>query len=849
MKRTVLLLLTFALLTAAAPAFAFGPGVHVREALATLERMNAGEGNSSDRALLQKPNNRFLFELGAIFPDIGRRVPSIGFQTHDFSVIQTMLAATQDPVGARQEALRAFVLGNAQHVMSDISAQVFFTPIMTARTDVGVVDIMVDSSDGVGGENEFFVELVGDLYNGDLHEVVDLYFALNDPATELLVRGAVIDYYTLAGGALGTLPLTPEAFADGVQGFLDQVASALGTLDAGLAHTLVDSILNGDPATYIDVLTGQAGAALGLSGVDLASIVIDPLARRALEANLFYDKAFYIETYADWYDVLGPAFLLHSYTDDTLFSDWQTWRGPTLLAASLQSLAWHLPGSLAVEPDLLVWRLEMFDGAGQPLTTLDALAPPAEVRVELEVFSSNPTPATVTLSLRGDRAGFARGLDPLLGSTAIELQGIPAIGAPPTRHSAVLTLSPGPLDELVGLYVELSNETRVEAVGEAFLVGSRDAYRSADTVDLGAAVWKPVFDGSAGWQPYLPIANATVSDARAFVEVEVRNARLEHQGVPAATFEVESAGVATSFTCTTAGTGALTTLAGSFTVDPATLVAEDFVPGFETPLSFDWPAGVVSALRLDMEPVPEVVVTHPYPLAGKLRARVVTDRFAPGQAFEYAVAPVGGAVPTDFAPLVGVGIAHEVPAADLDKAGFQIYVRAADGAIRPVGVSDVITLDSTPPVLTVVSRTFMGDGQVSVEASDPETGVVSLHLRVLFEGAPLLELVEESDAFVWELAAYEIPEFADLEVWAVNGVGLESEVFTDYFRWAELSNGDVGRVDEGSPDSDTRYSNDNDWQEGHPCSCRLSQRGEGPVGPWLVVGLVGWGGVRRRRRS
>ncbi len=61
----------------------------------------------------------------------------------------------------------------------------------------------------------FFVDSRGDLYVGDLHTVIDLYFALTDWADEPLdLHPVLIDYYDLVGDLVGPLPISSEQFAD-----------------------------------------------------------------------------------------------------------------------------------------------------------------------------------------------------------------------------------------------------------------------------------------------------------------------------------------------------------------------------------------------------------------------------------------------------------------------------------------------------------------------------------------------------------------------------------------------------------------------------------------------------------
>jgi MYXO-CTERM domain-containing protein len=864
------------------PAWAYGPGTHLREAETYRERLREGVGPAAaagDLALLEEPGNWLLFQIGAIFPDVGRRVRDMGFDAHRLDLHAALLEAVS---GAEEPALRAFVLGAAQHSMSDAAAQVFFVPALTASTDIGVVDVIVGLFDGPGGENEFFVEAVCDLYEGDLHALVDLYFGLGEGPTREALEAVLVAYYEAAEAVLGDQPLTPEGFAAGVWGFLDSVGEIVGGLGPELAHRLVDDLMRSPASEFFELLTSGGGAFLGLGDVSLGPDDLDRLARARLMAHPFVADRELYAWYGTWFGELGPAFLRDAFATGAVLSEWRTWHGPPLLAASAQSLAWSLPGEYAPEPGVLFWGLGWEGPLGQSLSGLDAADLPDEVALVAELYPSTTRSIAVVLEVRGDRPGLDVAGDPVLATATAELPGLPPAGAPP--HRVVVRAVFDPIDgvgEVTGFYAVL----RVVGEPRPFLATLEEAWLATEAADLTLPGWRAVFESSPGWVPRLALEGSGATGEEIWLDVHVRNLRYARHGVGDVGLLVEEseAGAVAELTSNAVGRAVWGPAPqGSYRV-----LAESGV-GVALPAPSEWvtaAAGQVEVVIVAVDPEPRVTTSGYTSRRDRVRGRVDDLRFRATQPFEAAVSEDASAPEGGWQALPGRIIDLGLAPARSDGDVVYLFARAAaeDGMpTGPPGPAAAVVVDGSGPegVALAVPPVWVADMETlngTLNAMDPHSGVAGFVVRVRDHfGGTLRDVAVAgpSPAAVQLQRAAWMEGHRELVLVPVakNGAGLETEgearqVTVEWPTAADGEgdgDGDVGEPDAGDAGDggdeagtgDAEGADDSDGDaaasgpgRGGDDGCGCSAAGPGATWAWWPVVLAIWTLARRRRTA
>lgn len=853
---------------------AYGPGVHMREGQTYLQTLEDGlppDAAQADLDLLSDEENVVYLLIGSVFPDVGRQVESIGFEPHRLDVADHLLSETANP-SEQDERLRAFALGNASHVTADVSAQVFLVPYLTASTDIGVVDVLIDAFDGAGGENEFFVEAIADVYVGDLHSVVDVLYMLTDWAEQPTdIRPVMMDYYTLVGDLLGELPLTPEQFADNVDVFLASVMEYLVALSPEAAHALVDDIVSSSAAEFLDVLAGAGGAIFQLGGVSMDANAIDRAERQRLEANRFLSDPELYQVYDDYFGQLGPAFLRDHFDTAEVFENWRTWHGPPLLASNLQSLAWYLPDTHYPDAAVLIWELGFKDSEGQTLSRLDGQNLPDEARAVAVVYPSTDEASTVRMEIRGHLPGFDIATDPSFGEVSLSLPGQPGYGAPPHRDTLSLTFDPSSgSEDVIYYYAIFYNDDRTEAEGLPFLTTLEEPFVAIDEIDMTGAAWTPVFDGSSGWQPTLPVDNPPITSTDSYLDIRVRNLRFPRQGVPNAIVELESDGVVV---------GSVTTNSvGRLPWGPVTPGSHRLVNGSAD--GFVWltdseaivvAAGETAVVEASLDPVVLVEDSGDYMRdRTRIYARIEDLlRFSTGQVWEYKVSFSSEEPASDWLTSETIRINHELEPPAQDGDVLYVFVRAAATDTLPVGQvarSDGVTVDGTPPSqpeVTVdstwnISRDLL---EGSVSSSDAISSIASYLVVVIGNDGEGLEFIElpggTSSGFqVTADERYQTLEHIELLVTAFDGAGLASEATTvvveiemdepeydvvELVEWGAetvdvVEEPDVGPdlVDSGGSAETTETTEDG-------CGCAATKPRINLVSLFLLAGLViGW---------
>lgn len=851
----------------ASQVFAYGPGTHVREGQTYIQSVLdelPPDGAQGDRVILEDPDFVPFLLIGSMFPDVARQVDGAGYEPHRLDLNSALLHATDD-WQAGDEALRAFLLGCALHSASDSVAQVWMTPYFTASTDVGIADALLGAFDGPGGENEFFVEALGDFYLGDLHTVVDLFFMLTDGAdAPLALRPVLVAYYTLVEAELGDLPMTPEEFADGVDEVLSLVSDIVGGLPPDAAHDLVDSMQGHDPEEFFEVLAGPGAAFFGFAGVSLDGEQIDPLERERLLANPFIADPQLYATYSTWFGTMGPAFLRDWFDSAEVFTNWRTWHGPPLLAANLQSLAWYLPESHAPDPSVLVWSLEFQDGEGQALGPLSPDDLPTTAQAVISVFPATTADAMVRVEVRAHRFGFETADDPVVGSFAASLSGLPELGAPPHRIRLTVPFAPSDLrGDVESFYLAVFND--VLDPDRPFLTTLEAGFAGEAGVDLTRSVWRPVFDGFAQWQPTLRVEPARVSRDTGVLDVRVRSARVDHHPVASPTLTLARD--------TDDGLAFHANDVGRLIVEPASpgtwRVQGGTAPGWQFARSepVEITPGAVGELRVEMEPVPVVDDRAQYSTDGsQIRGRVVNgERFSSDDTWLYAVSHANDADDLSWTDNERSHFTQELAPSVEDGDVRYVFMRAAARSELPpgpVGVSDGVVYDGSPPEAPAIDgvESWAADASsldVRVVADDPHSGIGGMRLAVRIESDQLLET--ESLDLAATVDRDLLPDGVDsitLSAVVWNGAGLDSEA-TEVAVPVEWPTVDVevdGDTDDAEPDAGSVADQaepvgdapDATTAGDDGCGCAVSGRAAGGGWWWLLVAVSL--AVRRRLR-
>ncbi|MDX9722162.1 MAG: hypothetical protein RBU37_15580 [Myxococcota bacterium] len=839
MPRSLVLLLI--LLCLPLQAAAFGPGMHVREAQSYVAELRANGGLAAeDLALFDDPALLELFLLGSIYPDISRNVPNIGFPSHDPAFARVLLLATRHPQSEQEKRERAFFLGNAQHLMSDISAQLYILNVLAARTGVGAVDLFIGAGDGYGGENELIYETMADVYMGSLHDVVDLYFrvAPSQPSP-LDVKPLARAYYALAIQHYGNLPMTADDFALALEAYLRQMSEALASFSPSGAHLLVDTLRASGPEAVLGMMQGD-NPLLGALGVDIGEYPIDPIEKRRLAQHPYFaDGELYSELYAQHYAQLGPALLREHFISDSIFDDWPIWHGPAQESGAWLSLAVGV-ASMQMESELMVFGSRFFDAQGEPVNALSATASGSALQAQVELFATTQADLTVLVRIRGDRPSFDSASDPILAEAQMQLQGLPATLAPPTRQRLDLDFTLPSTDDLLGLYVELIRVSSENTAQAAFASGARKRYLETELVDLERPAIRHIFAGLGNWRVYLPIEGSSLANPQhGQLELIVRNRLIPTQPVPNPALML---GTPSGEQLALSGNAQGRVLGSEMEVGEYTLEALD-ADLFQAPTSlpgFTLLPGRQSLVELSMEPLLGLSDEGDY--LGSLedyRCRLETSRFPEQSQFVAAWGRTSEAADTAFEALAG---ALYRPVLSVEE-GERIYCFARlDEEGAPVVVSDGIVYDPSAPQIALELFDEQGAVVIQVEASDPVSGVQSLTVSGQLDGLELSEQVQgERLSLRLERSLTQGNGSLDLVATAQNGAGSSSEQPWSAVLWPEQLE---EQESEPSPELAEELLEEDDFdgaeqlEETTPgrsddCSCRMGQQREPSL--WSVV--------------
>lgn len=480
---------------------------HINEAReAAAELQAAGDpalGDVADAALADPVVGRHL-ALGAVLPDLREATPAIAFSTHDRGFALHLLGVAADP--ARSLADRALALGCAAHVASDVAAQLFAVPHFVSGGRVGAADVLVGvSDDRPDGENELLVELILDVYFGDVQLLLDMYdwFQPQPPAPER--ADAALGFWLAEAVAYFGAETVgdPAVVSAAIQAELARFAE---TLTPGRRDQLVSGLelLRDENLGDVVLVAGGLGLLTGLAPEETPVELDRQELARLQEAGPFFGDRAHFDGYPQWLHRLGPTILVDTAHGRPWLENWRTWQAEPMAAATITSLAGAVGDGFAARADLGVSAVAWEDPAtGAPIAMIDAAAPPARVRLVVDIFPLAEVGAPLRLSVRKAIPGGTYFAGAVLASVDVPTAWSPLSweGAPPRRVSVEVELAGDALVGAAGLHAELAGDgITFTSAWEPFAA-------------LAAAGWpmdRPVYTSQFGtygrWPGSLPVA-------------------------------------------------------------------------------------------------------------------------------------------------------------------------------------------------------------------------------------------------------------------------------------------------------------------------------------------------------
>ncbi len=497
------LLLPFASIT---PSHASGPGVHVFEAVQTLDSLAAEDPEWA--ALALEPMAYDYVALGSIAPDLQWALDELTFG-HSRSLSLALL----DSVGPDDNPyFKLFALGHLAHIASDASAEGFIAPAMVSSAPLGMIDLFPGHEDGPMGEQESLFEHFGDLILGDWDSVIDLLFDFfMDGAPAKTRLREIFGWYCETGAPLAGRPDTDCALAlHQLEELLGLAHQYLGHFDREGAKTFLRSMIDRPPRQVLPLwAAGFVTQYLGIEGA-----ASDPRELKRLQESAVATEEYWA-AYHDGLWALGPAFTL-----DFLFerpdASWPDWNPNAMIAGNILSVMQFLPGEYSVVPGLLVDRLFYTDANGARITEVAGATGAADLNAHVRFFSVYPLSGTVTGVVRRDHPGFSQENDEEVGraSLAVDIDPLDYGVVPRSELKIPFTADPA---GVLGFYVELYFDDDPLPT----FTSSWDRLWTIAELPLEKGIYQDNFATYGRFPPSLPVADPDSREGALFAKVHV----------------------------------------------------------------------------------------------------------------------------------------------------------------------------------------------------------------------------------------------------------------------------------------------------------------------------------------
>jgi len=491
LRRTAILA-ALASTTLAAPAIAWGPGVHAREAAETARQLV--ERDPAWAAVFDDPIAEDALVLGAITPDFRQVIDNLPFG-HDRRLGYHLIDAA---AGGTAEQ-RAFALGFLAHVVSDNSADTFVAPGLWVMHALGPFDLVADPRESLISETELLCETFGDLVLGEWDDVVDALFTYRFDGPEARARlDAVIVWYCGEANAFTGLDADCEAAAAELDALLTRGDSLLGGVDRDGAQDLLDALIDHPPADLVPVFSGGAISSLLGDAFTFSDHYAYEIAR--FEASPLVDEAFWALYDSEWAD-LAPHLTITQL--DRRANGWPTRDNDTLRGANWISTyrhldpAWWGDGAGLVVKNL-AWRVD-----GEVASTVRADAGAVNGEVTVRFFATRPVIGTVSATVRTDAIGFgsvtpdARG--DAMGDASMVVDLDPRRAVDEGVNELVVPFTTADLDGVDGWVVDVAFDDR----RPFFTSQTEPLFSDAFVTEIGVPMWQPAvreaFSPSAAW--------------------------------------------------------------------------------------------------------------------------------------------------------------------------------------------------------------------------------------------------------------------------------------------------------------------------------------------------------------
>jgi len=482
-----------------------GPGVHVREARALLQRLAAGDPLWAETARV--PYAEAYLALGSIAPDFQWALPEISFG-HEFSLAYRLLDQG-DQDGPEH---RLFGLGFLSHVTaSDPACEQFYAPTTMAAAGIGIVDLNA-SDDGPKGEAEMLFESLGDLVLGDWDTLVETVWTFWFAGAEAKERGQeVFGWYCREASSFLGRPTDCDGAWSRFAGLIGQAEGILGGMSLeemkDFAHSLIDQPL---PDLMDLFLSGFLQQFLGERFV--------PSANFEREKDRFFRSPFANEDFWALYQnslaQLGPSFAVDRLALRN--EGFPSWIDKPLIAGNIEAAMATLPGEFAVVPGLLFDGLEWQDDQGRVLRSLAPTDQGRNLALWVRLYSAVRIAGDLRVVVKGDRPGDDTDGDPVLAEEVFPLVLNPLNLVREPRVEVQVPFQ-ADLEGVRGLYAEFHFQ------GDplpCFSTNWDRVWRTGAFDFEQPATWDS-FGTYGRWPPSLPVEGAAVEDPWVFVKVRV----------------------------------------------------------------------------------------------------------------------------------------------------------------------------------------------------------------------------------------------------------------------------------------------------------------------------------------